>query len=163
MSDPVVIVGYDPCWPDLYRAEADSILASIGQWAVAIEHIGSTAVPGLGAKPIIDIMVGIRGLAEAPACLEPLLALGYTYHPWAEASLPERRYFDRRGYHLHMVEVTSDFWTRQLLFRDRLRAEPETARAYCKLKKSLAARFGTDREGYTEAKTEFIEGVVRRS
>ena len=62
-----------------------------------------------------------------------------------------------------MVEVTSDFWTRQLLFRDRLRAEPETARAYCKLKKSLAARFGTDREGYTEAKTEFIEGVVRRS
>lgn len=163
MSDPVVIVDYNPAWPEMYREEERRVLGAIGPCVVAIEHVGSTAVPGLCAKPIIDIMVGIRSLSDAPACLEPLQGLGYEYHPRAEAMLPERRYFGRTGYHLHMVEATSDFWRRHIRFRDRLRAEPETALAYGELKQRLAARFGTDRGGYTEAKTEFIEGVVRRS
>ena len=150
-----------------YEAEKARILAAIGRWLVAIEHVGSTAVPGLGAKPIIDITAAIRSLSDTPQCVEPLRAIGYEYVPEFEADLPERRYF-RKGppedhYHLHMVEQTSEFWARHLLFRDTLRAHPEVAREYERLKRELAARFGSDREGYTDAKTEFIESTIAKA
>jgi GrpB-like predicted nucleotidyltransferase (UPF0157 family) len=135
---------------------------------VAIEHMGSTAVPGLGAKPIIDIMVAIHRLALAERCIEPLASINYEYVPEYEVVMPFRRYFHKgpqhaRTHHLHMVEYDSDFWRRHLLFRDFLRAHKAVARQYYHLKKELAARFGTDREAYTEAKTSFIEAIVERA
>lgn len=168
MTSPVIIVEYDPQWPNMYEDEKARVLDAIGHAVVAIEHVGSTAVPGLGAKPIIDIMVGIPRLADAQQCIEPLRSIGYEYVPEYEVQLPERRYFHKgpagaRTHHLHMVEPTSEFWERHLLFRDFLRAHPEASQHYDALKKELAAKFGPDREGYTEAKTPFIRAVEEKA
>lgn len=167
MSDPVIIADYSPAWPARYEVEKSQILRAIGPWVAAIEHIGSTSVPGLSAKPIIDIMVAIRILDDAAHCIEPLHALGYQYHPEFEDSLPERRYFNRGPrddhYHLHMVELTSGFWERHLLFRDYLRTHRETAQDYERLKQALAAQYREDRSGYTDAKTEFITAIERKA
>lgn len=168
MSVPVAIVDYDPRWPTLYEEERDRILAVVGSLIIAIEHIGSTAVPGLGGKPIIDIMPAVGSLADAEQCVEPLEGIGYEYVPEYNKLIPERRYFHKgppqgRTHHLHMVERASDFWERHLLFRDWLRMHPEDAQEYYLLKKDLAARFGRDREGFTDAKTPFIESIVARA
>ncbi len=164
MPDPVIIVDHDPRWAELYEEERRLISGAIGPWLAGIEHIGSTSVPGLAAKPIIDTMVGVRTLDDACYCIEPLAAVGYVYKPELEAVMPERRYFNKgpqsNHRHLHMVEVGSPFWQEILLFRDYLRTHPETAAAYAALKRDLAARFDRDREGYTDAKTEFIQSVV---
>ncbi len=165
MPRPVVIVDYDPEWPARFEEERAIIEAAIGPRTVAIEHVGSTAVPGLGAKPVVDIMVGIDSLADAAACIEPLGAAGYTYYPDHEAEMPERRYFDvqsgTRDAHLHMVEYGGAFWRRHLAFRDYLRAHPEAAAEYDRLKRDLAAHYGSDRDGYTNAKTEFVQSIER--
>lgn len=167
MPAPVIIVDYDPRWPQEYEEERRRILAAIGPTLVAIEHVGSTAVPGLGAKPIIDIMAAVARLDDARACVAPLQHIGYTYVPAYEAELPERRYFRKgppegRTHHLHMVEFGSDFWQRHLRFREALRADPDAAREYERLKRALAAQYGTDRDGYTLAKTAFVESVLAR-
>jgi GrpB-like predicted nucleotidyltransferase (UPF0157 family) len=133
-----------------------------------LEHVGSTAVPGLGAKPIIDMLLGVGRLAEVEARLPALEALGYEYVPRFESRLPERRFFvgvapRGRTHHLHGVEIGGSFWQRQLLFRDCLRSEPETAAAYERLKRDLARRHADDRETYTEAKADFIEAVLERA
>ena len=165
----VVLVEYNPLWPMLFEEERAQILSLTGPWVESVEHIGSTSVPGLGAKPILDIMVGLRSLSDAPQCISRLETIGYEYVPRHEAVLPERRYFHKgpsyssRTHHLHMVETTSEFWKRHLLFRDYLRAHPETARQYYELKKALAERFPTDRAAYTDAKTSFIESTVARA
>lgn len=172
MRAPVVIVDYDPRWPRFFDEEKTNILRVIGPVVVAIEHIGSTAVPGLAAKPIVDIMVGVQHLSDAGWCIQPLKTLGYEYVSEHEKSLPERRYF-RKGnvrrmeqgstHHLHMVEAASDFWSRQLLFRDYLREHPEEARRYADLKRTLAVRFASDRESYTNAKTDYVQEIVARA
>jgi GrpB-like predicted nucleotidyltransferase (UPF0157 family) len=165
---PVIIVEYDPLWPALYEEEKERILAVVGDLVVTMEHIGSTAVPGLGGKPIIDIMPGVRSLTDVEQCIEPLAGIGYEYVPEYNEVIPERRYFHKGPpeadtFHLHMVEPTSDFWGRHLLFRDWLRAHPEDAQEYYRLKVELAARFGRDRDGFTDAKTPFIESIVARA
>ena len=164
----VVIVDCDPRWPAMFEEEKVRILATIGPHVVAVEHIGSTAVPGLAAKPIIDILVGIRWLHDARLCIGPLAAIGYEYVPEYEDELPERRYFRKgppggRTHHVHMVEVMSDFWDRHLRFRDYLRAHPEEARRYDALKRKLAAKFGADREAYTNAKAEYVRSVEAKA
>lgn len=168
MGAPVVIVDYDPQWPALYAEEKRRILTVIGDAVIAIEHIGSTAVPGLGAKPIIDIMAAVRRLPDAEQCVEPLRTIGFEYVPEYNDVIPERRYFHKgpaeaRTHHLHMVELTSDFWEKHLLFRDLLRTHPEEARRYCQLKKELATKLGSAREAYTEAKTSFIESAMAKA
>jgi GrpB-like predicted nucleotidyltransferase (UPF0157 family) len=169
LSLAVVIVDYDPHWPAMYEEERERILAALGPAVVAIEHMGSTAVPGLAAKPIIDIMLGIRTLGEAPALYGPLAAIGWEYAPEFEAIIPERRFFRKgpeslRTHHLHMVEFGDEFWVRHLLFRDYLRRHSEVAKEYEQLKRELARQYANDRAGYTEAKTDFIrrvEGLAR--
>ncbi|UCB42509.1 MAG: GrpB family protein [Dehalococcoidales bacterium] len=168
MPEPVIIVDYNPQWPVMYEEEKARILSAIGLKIVAIEHIGSTSVPGLGAKPIIDIMVGVRQLAEAEECIEPLQSVGYEFVPPEKAGIPERRYFRKREpgartHHLHMVEMDSEFWEKHLLFRDCLRANHSTAEQYHVLKKRLAEQYGLNREGYTEAKTLFIQSVLAKA
>jgi GrpB-like predicted nucleotidyltransferase (UPF0157 family) len=170
MEAPVKVVDYDSNWPLLFEREKAKILGAIAKNVVAIEHVGSTAVPGLGAKPIIDIMVGICHLSDAQDCTGPLETIGYEYVPEYENSIPERRYF-RKGppnvpnkhYHLHMVEYGGDFWRRHLLFRDYLLVHPYAAEEYYRLKKELAAKYRFNREAYTEAKTLFIESIVAKA
>jgi GrpB-like predicted nucleotidyltransferase (UPF0157 family) len=164
-SHPVRVVDYDPRWPQLYAEEEKRLRAAIGRHLLALEHAGSTSVPGLAAKPTIDILAGVRSLDEAQACIAPLEALGYEYNPEFEDTMPERRYFrlmkdEEHLVHIHMVEITSEFWRTHLLFRDYLRAHPETARAYGELKRALAQQYGPDRDGYTDAKADFIQGVI---
>ena len=117
------IVNYDPRWPRRFKEEKARILAAIGPWARSVEHVGSTAVPGLAAKPIIDILVGLRSLEDAKECITRLEAIGYEYIPEYEAIRPERRYFrkgptESRTHHLHMVETSSGFFRNHILFRD---------------------------------------------
>lgn len=168
MDNPVVVVDYDPRWPRRFEEEKARILAAIGRYAVAIEHFGSTAVPGLAAKPIIDVLVGVRKLEEAKPCIEPLEAIGYEYVPEYEAEIPDRRYFRKprtppRTHHLGIVAFGGAFWQRHLLFRDYLRAHPDIAKQYAELKWAIAAKYGEDRVAYTNAKTEFIRAIEARA
>jgi GrpB-like predicted nucleotidyltransferase (UPF0157 family) len=166
MGDAVKVVEYDAAWTGAYERERVLIAAALGELAAGIEHVGSTAVPGLAAKPIIDIMVGVRSLAEGERCIGPLEGLGYEYK--GELGIPRRLYFrkttaGRRSHQIHLVELGRDFWERHILFRDYLREHPEVAQDYAKLKVRLAEQFGTDREGYTEAKTEFIVRALAKA
>jgi GrpB-like predicted nucleotidyltransferase (UPF0157 family) len=162
---PVAIVDYDPLWPRLFEGEKTRILAATGNLLLQVEHIGSTAVPHLAAKPTIDIMAAVQQLSDSDNCIEPLERIGYEYVPEHEQEIPERRYFrkgpsKRRSYHLHIVEITSEFWSYQLLFRDYLRRNKEVANDYQVLKRRLAAKYGSDRRGYSKAKTKFIERIL---
>ena len=162
-TQPVEVVAYDPRWPLLYEQERDRIAAALGEGAVAIEHVGGTAVPGLPAKPVIDIMVGVPDIERAGQAVAGLINLGYQYVPELESQLPERRYF-RRGmpetHHVHMVAMSSDFWEEHVLFRDYLRTHPQAAEEYGKLKRGLASRFHLDRDAYRAGKVSFIDTVV---
>ena len=159
----VIIADYDPRWPTMFESERTLLTQAIGDTALDIQHIGSTSVPGLAAKPIIDIVIVVANLDEArERCVEPLSDLAYRYVPEYEVVMPERLYFDRgepSSHHIHMVEPGSDFWKRHLLFRDYLREHPEVARDYAILKRRLAREHGTDVDGYTEAKSEFIRSI----
>ena len=162
-SREVVVVDYDPSWPARYERERASIVEALGdvmKGVAGIEHVGSTAVPGLAAKAIIDIMVGIRELPVGERCVQPLESLGYEYRGDAG---PGRYYFRKgnpRSHQLHMDEHGSEFWQRHILFRDLLRKRPAVALEYAALKKELAVRYRTDRIAYMEAKTPFIESAL---
>jgi GrpB-like predicted nucleotidyltransferase (UPF0157 family) len=162
-AEPVEVVENDPAWPAAFERERGLIADALGDLMLGIEHVGSTAVPGLGAKPVIDIMIGVRALADGEKCVRPLEGLGYEYR--GEAGIPGRLYFrrfteGRRSHQIHMVPHGGDFWERHLLFRDYLRGRPEEAEEYYRLKLRLAAQFRDDRLGYNEAKTEFIESAL---
>jgi GrpB-like predicted nucleotidyltransferase (UPF0157 family) len=157
---------YDPRWPALFEEERQRILNATAAWVDRIEHVGSTAIRGMAAKPIIDILIGLRSIDDARKCIPRLEAIGYEYVPEHERQIPERRYFrkgpvESRTHHIHMVESSSAFFREHLLFRDYLRAHPKDAKQYEGLKRVLAARHENDREAYTKSKTEFIESIVR--
>ena len=167
-AEPLELSAYSPMWPAVYAIERDRLNAVFGADAVVIEHIGSTAVPGLGAKPIIDVMLGVPALAIVERKIPELVAQGYRYVPEFEKSIPERRFLVKTeghpGYfHLHAVIYASDFWKRHLAFRDALRADEALAADYWKLKRRLAARFPNDRAAYTDAKSDFIRAVIERT
>jgi GrpB-like predicted nucleotidyltransferase (UPF0157 family)/prolyl-tRNA editing enzyme YbaK/EbsC (Cys-tRNA(Pro) deacylase) len=166
LARPVVIIPYDPGWAIQYRHEKEIIKTAIGNYLKAIEHIGSTSVPGLAAKPIIDIMAGANQLDDAPLFIPPLVKLGYQYIPEFEAQIPERRYFNKSEdgqipIHLHIVEYGSSLWQDHLAFRDLLIANPSLKTAYEVLKEELSGRYGNDRVGYTDAKTDFIRNALK--
>jgi GrpB-like predicted nucleotidyltransferase (UPF0157 family) len=168
---PIRIDGYDPRWPGLYEGEKWLLERHSDGRLIAIEHVGSTSVPGLAAKPLVDIMGGVISLADADALVEPYEAIGYQYVPEYEDQLPERRYFRKPSdlitrvtlFHLHVVEVDSEFWTRHLLFRDYLRSHPDVADEYAMLKRRLAVEYASDPLGYTDAKTDFIRSIEARA
>ncbi len=165
---PIEIVPYDPCWPQLFEQEKSRILDAVGKYVNGIEHIGSTAVPGLAAKPVIDILIAVYRLEDAPFFIPPLEALGYDYIAQYEDLFPERRYLHRivnhqHTHHLHMVEPGSNFYKVQLLFRDYLRTHPGDAQLYADLKYSLANRYRNDRDAYTEGKSDFINEILRKA
>src|SRR5579872_5715182 len=165
--EKIIIKEYVPRWQTLFEAERDELMEAIGHYVADIQHVGSTAVPGLASKPVVDIMVGLRRLLDAQDCILPIEAMGYEYLPELELEkgFEDRRYFRKskngiRTHQIHVVEVNSEFWKRTLLFRDHLRANPISANEYAVLKKELAKKFENDREGYTNAKTDFIKGVL---
>lgn len=161
--EPIAIVDYDPAWPARFeqeRAAIERALAGVVGDA-EIEHVGSTAVPGCAAKPVIDILVGVRSVEDALRTITPLVDLGYDCK--GESGIPGRIFFRRgvpRSHHLHVVEGGGELWCRHLLFRDALRARPELVAQYTALKRELAATFRVNRIGYVEAKSPFIEGVL---
>jgi GrpB-like predicted nucleotidyltransferase (UPF0157 family) len=167
--EPVHIVTYDPSWPAIFAEERNRILEAVRQWVEKVEHIGSTAIPGLDAKPVIDLMAGLKSMTDASSCVEPLTNLGYSY--WAEGAQPHHHLFVRfvdpamstRTHNLHLVEAGGQYWEERLLFRNYLRKHPETAKEYAELKYWLASRHRDDREVYTEAKADFVSGVVHRA
>jgi GrpB-like predicted nucleotidyltransferase (UPF0157 family) len=165
ISFPVIIRPYDSAWPRLFDEERVRIDAAIHDYIGSIEHIGSTAVPGLAAKPVIDILIGAHSLAEAPCFIPPLQAMGYIYIEELEKQIPERRYLQKvspagHTHHLHIAEPSSPFYIEHLHFRDVLRAHPEVAQEYAELKFRLAKQFRNDRPAYTEAKNDFIKKVL---
>jgi GrpB-like predicted nucleotidyltransferase (UPF0157 family) len=168
--DEIEIVEYDPRWPQMFDEEAKRLRSALDPALILeLEHFGSTAVPGLAAKPIIDIYILVRSLAAAQAsCIEPLAALGYVY--WAENPKKDRMFFvkgmppygAKRTHHVHLPELHGDL-LQQLAFRDYLRAHPEEAATYQRLKSRLAAEYPMDREAYTNAKTRYVESVLRKT
>jgi GrpB-like predicted nucleotidyltransferase (UPF0157 family) len=162
--EAVVVVDYDAAWPLRFEEERARIVAALGdvtEGRVAVEHVGSTAVPGLAAKPVIDIVVGVRDLDVGERCVGPLEAIGYEYR--GEAGIPGRLYFRKgnpRTHHVHMVRHGSELWERHVLFRDLLRERPAIAAEYGALKRELAVRYRTRRLEYTDAKTPFIEEAL---
>jgi GrpB-like predicted nucleotidyltransferase (UPF0157 family) len=163
LDEPIRLAPYDPAWPGRFIEERDALDAAIGSWATSgIHHVGSTAVPGLEAKPIIDILVGVDSLQASRACFDPLAKLAYLYAPYRTE---EMHWFckphpSRRTHHLRLIPTASQRFRDELAFRDRLRADPATAKEYEVLKRTLAQRFVDDREAYTDAKSAFIHRVL---
>ena len=165
---PIELASYSPQWQLIFETERTVLASVFSELSFRIEHIGSTAVPGLGAKPIVDVLIGAPSLADIEARIPATEALGYQYMPEHEAVLPQRRFFAKpvvrpRRFHVHAVATNSPFFAEHLLFRDSLRANPRLAAEYFALKVKLAACFGDDREGYTDAKSSFIQSVIRNA
>lgn len=164
----VRIFSYDPKWPEKYEMEKVRLVALLPEAFLALEHVGSTAVPGMEAKPIVDMMGGVRSMEEADALLPILCQNGYSTSAEFNATLVDQRWLMRhalghRTHHLHLVIHDGDEWRRKITFRNSLRTNPDTAHRYQELKSNLAEAMGSDREAYTSAKTAFVEGVVRGS
>jgi GrpB-like predicted nucleotidyltransferase (UPF0157 family) len=160
-QDRIEILRYDPVWVDQYEEARIEILRAVGEEVRSIEHIGSTAVPGLGAKPIIDILLALDVFPPHSHAIEALQRLGYEY--LGEHGIADRHFFRRgkpRTFHLHVVQPGSDLWTSHVRFRDLLRTVPVLRAEYFSLKVSLAKRFGEDRQSYTNAKGDFIRRTI---
>jgi GrpB-like predicted nucleotidyltransferase (UPF0157 family) len=165
MTLPTVqLVRYDSTWPARFEAEAERIERACDGLPIRLEHIGSTAVPGLAAKPVIDILAGRPPRSRPHPYVDALKGLGYEH--MGSRGVPGRDYFRRgppRSHHLHLFAWSSAYWRDHLLFRDHLRARPDLAREYEALKYDLAARFAYDRKLYTDEKGPFIKRVLREA
>jgi GrpB-like predicted nucleotidyltransferase (UPF0157 family) len=165
MTAPVIIQDYDPLWPQQFEALRSRIAAALGERAAAIEHVGSTAVPGLAAKPIIDIDVLLRSDADLPDVISRLELIGYKHQ--GDLGIAGREAFrafpDDLPHHLYVCPPASQEYSRHIAFRDYLRRHPEDANAYATLKRGLAKKFGADREAYNQAKSEFIADILRQA
>ena len=164
-TEAIVIVQYDAGWPRVAAAEGRRLAAAVPSF-VSVEHIGSTAVPGLAAKPIVDLMPLVGTDAHLDQCVVPLLGLGYDYVPEYEDELPERRFFrlkraDGTGFNLHVVARDGAFCRDHLAFRDALRGDPALAARYERLKRDLAPRFA-DVNDYADAKGAFVRETLGR-
>lgn len=173
VREQVIVVDYDPEWPERFDEEKKHLTECIPPGVIGrIEHFGSTAVPGMAAKPVIDMLVEAVSLEKVRKIVPPILeSQGYDYFwrpTWGDDVPPYYAWFIKRDaeknrtHHIHMVESNFEHWDR-LLFRDYLIEHPEEAAAYKKLKLELAGRYSQDRVRYTEAKTEFITRITRKA
>jgi GrpB-like predicted nucleotidyltransferase (UPF0157 family) len=174
--DAIILAGYDPAWPALFEEEHERIQAAIGNWAVAIEHVGSTAIPGIAAKPIIDIGVALERLADALMCITPLIELGYQC--MGEFGIPGRIYFRKltdnprpgqvndgvgRTHQIHMYQRDHEQFVWHIAFRDYLRSHADARREYEALKRRLAVEHAGDIEAYAVAKSDFVQNILRKA
>ena len=152
-------------WPRAFDALADALAPLFAGTGARLEHIGSTAVPGLVAKPVLDVLLGVPALEVVEGRRAALQGLGFRYRPEYEDVLPQRRYFTRDPgpglrVHLHGLVLGSPAWRDHLAFRDALRGDDALRDAYAALKQSLALRFAQDKAAYTDAKAPFIARVL---
>ncbi|MBI3969060.1 MAG: GrpB family protein [Chloroflexi bacterium] len=164
MSEPIEIVAYDHNWPVRYELERPLIVGALGAELRDVQHIGSTAVRGLGAKPVIDILAAVDWLGPAAAYRERLEPLGYQHRSHAEDA--DRLFFWKgspEAFHVHVVTYGSWTYRRHLLFRDYLLAHPAVAQQYERLKRELAAEAGTNRDRYAASTIEFVDSIVARA
>jgi GrpB-like predicted nucleotidyltransferase (UPF0157 family) len=162
----VIVVPHNPNWKQQYTIEARRLTGVLGPEVVETYHIGSTAIPGILAKPIIDIMIAVWNIARIDQYNDALAKLGYDAK--GEKGIPGRRFFARgnpalRSHHVHIFQTGHPDIERHLIFRDYLIAHPEEAHAYAHLKDQLAQRFPEDRESYTNGKGDFINEMNRRA
>ncbi|MGE6607197.1 GrpB family protein [Halomonas sp. NPDC076908] len=165
IHEEVALFPYNAAWPTLFEQERERLQQLFPGDFRAIEHIGSTAVPGLSAKPIIDILAGVDSIARADELMEPLCRASYATSMEYNASLVERRWLmrfanGRRTHHLHLMVYGGEEWNQRLAFRNRLRQSAELARQYGNRKRRWAEEFKTDREAYTAAKGSFIRDAL---
>jgi GrpB-like predicted nucleotidyltransferase (UPF0157 family) len=165
--DPAIrVVDYDPVWPEMAAAEIGRIEAVLAGVAVRVEHVGSTAVPGLTAKPVIDLQVSADALEPRARYVESLERIGYLFAPDPQA--PDFHFFGRpaerpRTHHLHVCAAGSDHERRHLALRDYLRAHPDEATEYAALKRDLAVRHPHDRLAYIDGKEQYVAALERRA
>ena len=165
----IVVADYDANWPALFEQERMRIGDALGAYALTIEHVGSTAVPGLPSKPIIDLLVCVPNLEEArERCIGPIERLGYVYIPGYTSFLPGELFF-RKGppgpwtHHVHLMEPTHPRREALLVFRDYLRTHPEAAQAYAGIKRALAASSIDDIAAYRTGKNTFVEDTTEKA
>ncbi|MCY3880642.1 MAG: GrpB family protein [Chloroflexi bacterium] len=172
MTRTIEIVDYDPAWPETFAGISRVVAAALGELALSIEHVGSTAVPGLGAKPIIDLDVVIESPRVLPLVVEALGTLGYSHE--GDGGIPGREAFGREGatvpaegsgrvwpaHHLYVCPSGSEELQRHLRFRDYLRSHPDSAARYEALKRDLAHRHADDIDAYVAGKSAFVERIL---
>jgi GrpB-like predicted nucleotidyltransferase (UPF0157 family) len=165
--DPAIrIVAYDPAWPAMAAAELRRIKDALGALAVRVEHVGSTAVPGLAAKPIVDLQISVDRVEPRQRYVEPLERLGYLFAPAPES--PDHHFFGKppqrpRTHHVHVCEAGSEHELRHLAVRDFLRTHAGEAARYAALKRRLVARHGQDRLAYIDGKDEYVTALEGRA
>jgi GrpB-like predicted nucleotidyltransferase (UPF0157 family) len=163
---PILLADYDPAWPAAFESERERLAELLGNWLRgSIEHIGSTAVPGLRAKPVLDIMAEVESLEASRPAIQAVSRLEYVYYPYRADVM---HWFCKpspahRTHHLHLVPLGSVLWKERILFREALRRDPALAAEYAELKTLLADRHRHDREAYTEAKSDFVVRVLTRA
>ena len=161
-SGTVRLVEYDPAWPGLFAEEAARIRALLApELTLALEHMGSTAVPGLLAKPILDLLGGYPPGVDVEPYIATLVSAGYTHR--GEQGIPGREFFrrgDPRAYHFHLAVHDGVFWREHLAFRNALRAAPAVRAEYAEVKSALARKFPRDREAYIDGKGTFVRRIV---
>jgi GrpB-like predicted nucleotidyltransferase (UPF0157 family) len=165
----VSIVDYDASWPERFTVEATAIASELGPIALRVDHVGSTSVPGLAAKSIVDIQISVASLTPMDAYRIPLERIGYTYYEYLnDDGIDDYPYFAKPSeppetFHIHVAEAGTFNERRHLAFRDWLRANPDDAAAYVQLKRTLAQREWDDTNDYADAKTDFVVAIVNRA
>ncbi|CAN5149925.1 hypothetical protein BH11PAT3_BH11PAT3_2600 [soil metagenome] len=162
---PVELSEPNEKWIERFEEAKIELENAVGNYAKSIEHMGSTSISNLSAKPEIDILIGLDDLSDAEKCVEPLKEIGYPYYKRFEENTPDRRYFRKSEgitplVHVHMYEILSATYKDHILFRDTLRAHPKIAKQYENLKKMLLEASGGDRGVYQAGKAEFIQKVI---
>ena len=161
MARIIEVVPYNSQWPQMFEVEAELIKKALGDNCITIHHIGSTAVPGLSAKPVIDILPVVKSLKGVDRSTEAMEQIGYV--ALGEYGIPYRRFFqkggDLRTHHVHVFEKGNPAISRHLQFRDWLRSHPDDAKAYQELKLKLASKFSNDSESYVKGKEAFIQSI----
>ena len=166
----VKLITYNPKWAELFKKEKQRFKKTFGDTIKAIEHVGSTAIPGISAKPIIDINIGVKSLEIARGMKGKFKKLGYSYRPFVpghtKEKLKEQELYvkgpeTKRTYYIHVTIYNSDYWKRNLLFRNYLRKNSSRAKQYTELKRRLAEKYTNDRETYTKSKEQFINETIK--
>ncbi len=166
MHDSVIIVSADPSWAESFEHAKAELAIALGARVIEMEHIGSTAVPGLAAKPVIDVLIGVKSLDDVAACVPILEKRGWEFPEDFNKGLEGRRFFIKRTvegartHHAHFVVHRGPLWEEYVAFRDALRNSDELRNRYEALKRDLAAKFHDQRELYTANKTDFVKEVL---
>ena len=162
----VKLLAYNTAWPRLYKREEKLLLSVAREYILDIQHIGSTSVPGMKAKPIIDIVIGVKSLKDGKKCVGGLEKIGYEYKH--DAGVKGRHFFVKgteknRTHYIHIVKLNGNNWENYIYFRDYLRAHKIAVIKYNKLKEQLAKKYKHDRDTYTTRKSFFIQGIIKKA